>query len=96
MKITSLEPLVVDIGPRNWLFVVVETDEGVNGVGEGSLPGHPRAVPDVTLEEVCAVRWDDEKLVHCPSEIEIEHAPYCLQVPNGYPTDPDLIGPFDT
>jgi hypothetical protein len=26
MKITSLEPLVVDIGPRNWLFVVVETD----------------------------------------------------------------------
>jgi galactonate dehydratase len=44
MKITSLEPLVVDIGPRNWLFVVVGTDEGVSGVGEGSLPGHPRAV----------------------------------------------------
>ena len=42
------------------------------------------------------MRWDDEKLVHCPSEIEIEHAPYCLQVPTGYPTDPDLIGPFDT
>jgi galactonate dehydratase len=44
MKITSIEPLVVDIGSRNWLFVVVETDEGVSGVGEGSLPGHPRAV----------------------------------------------------
>jgi galactonate dehydratase len=44
MKITSLEPLVVDIGSRNWLFVVVDTDEGVRGVGEGSLPGHPRAV----------------------------------------------------
>jgi galactonate dehydratase len=44
MKITSVEPLVVDIGSRNWLFVVVETDDGVNGVGEGSLPGHPRAV----------------------------------------------------
>src|ERR671923_2564960 len=44
MKITSLEPLVVDIGSRNWLFVVVETDEGVTGVGEGSLPAHPRAV----------------------------------------------------
>ena len=27
MKITSLEPLVVDVGSRNWLFVVVETDE---------------------------------------------------------------------
>ncbi len=44
MKITSLEPLIVDVESRNWLFVVVETDEGVSGVGEGSLPGHPRAV----------------------------------------------------
>jgi galactonate dehydratase len=44
VKITSIEPLVVDIGSRNWLFVVVDTDEGVSGVGEGSLPGHPRAV----------------------------------------------------
>jgi galactonate dehydratase len=44
MRITSVEPLVVDIGPRNWLFVVVDTDEGVSGIGEGSLPAHPRAV----------------------------------------------------
>jgi len=44
VKITSIEPLVVDVGTRNWLFVVVETDEGLSGVGEGSLPGHPRAV----------------------------------------------------
>jgi galactonate dehydratase len=44
VKISSIEPLVVDVGPRNWLFVVVDTDEGVSGVGEGSLPGHPLAV----------------------------------------------------
>jgi galactonate dehydratase len=44
VKITSVEPLVVDIGSRNWLFVTVDTDEGVSGLGEGSLPGHPRAV----------------------------------------------------
>ena len=44
MKIASVEPLVVDVGSRNWVFVVVETDEGVRGIGEGSLPGHPRAV----------------------------------------------------
>jgi galactonate dehydratase len=44
VKITSIEPLVVDIESRNWLFVVVETDEGLHGIGEGSLPGHPRAV----------------------------------------------------
>jgi hypothetical protein len=60
------------------------------------LPVIRAAVPDVTLEEVCAVRWDDEKLCHCPSEIETEHASWCLQVPTGDPTDPDLIGPFDT
>jgi galactonate dehydratase len=44
MKITSVEPLVVDVGTRNWLFVVLETDEGLHGIGEGSLPGHPLAV----------------------------------------------------
>jgi len=44
MRITAVEPLIVDVGSRNWLFVVVETDEGVSGIGEGSLPGHPRAV----------------------------------------------------
>jgi galactonate dehydratase len=44
VNIRSIEPLVVDVGSRNWLFVVVETDEGVTGVGEGSLPGHPLAV----------------------------------------------------
>jgi galactonate dehydratase len=44
VRITSVEPLVVDVGSRNWLFVVVETGEGVTGLGEGSLPGHPRAV----------------------------------------------------
>jgi hypothetical protein len=60
------------------------------------LPAIRAAVPNVTLEEVCAVRWEDEKLVHCPSELELEHAPYCLQVPTGDPRDPDLIGPFDT
>ena len=60
------------------------------------LPVIRAAVPDVTLEEVCAVRREDEKIVHCPSEIELEHASYCLQVPTGDPTDPDFIGPFDS
>jgi galactonate dehydratase len=44
MEITSVEPIVVDVESRNWLFVVVDTDEGVSGIGEGSLPGHPLAV----------------------------------------------------
>jgi hypothetical protein len=60
------------------------------------LPVIRAAVADVTLEEVCAVRWKDEKLYHCPIEIEVEHAPYCILLPTGYPSDPDIIGPFDT
>jgi galactonate dehydratase len=44
VRITSVEPLVVNVGSRNWLFVVVETDDGLSGVGEGSLPAHPLAV----------------------------------------------------
>ena len=60
------------------------------------LPVIRAAVTDVTLEEVCAVRWEDEKLDCCPCEIEMEHAPWCLQVSTGYPTDPDIIGPFGT
>jgi galactonate dehydratase len=53
MKIASVEPFVVDVGSRNWLFVVVETDEGVRGIGEGSLPGHPLAVA-AAVEEYCS------------------------------------------
>ena len=60
------------------------------------LPIIRAAVPDVTLEEVCAVRWEDEKLYWCPTEIELEQAPFCLLVPTGYPADPDILGPFDT
>jgi hypothetical protein len=60
------------------------------------LPVIRAAVADVTLEEVCAVRGADKKLYDNPSDIEIERAPFCLQVPTGDPTDPDLIGPFDT
>jgi hypothetical protein len=60
------------------------------------LPGIRRDVPDVTLDEVCAARWRDTTIGHDPTEIEMAHCPWCLQVPTGYPADPDLIGPFET
>src|SRR5919202_718521 len=41
MKITDIELFLV---PPRWLFVRVETDEGVVGWGEGSLEGHAEAV----------------------------------------------------
>jgi galactonate dehydratase len=65
VKITSIEPLVVDVGSRNWLFVVVGTDEGLTGVGEGSLPGHPRAVAAAVEEyEEYVVGEDPARIQH--------------------------------
>ena len=37
MKITDIKPFVVDCFRTNWVFVKVCTDEGITGVGEGTL-----------------------------------------------------------
>ncbi|MCU1251094.1 MAG: Mandelate racemase/muconate lactonizing protein [Edaphobacter sp.] len=42
MKIASLETIAVGAGWKNWLFVKVCTDEGLHGIGEGTLNGFIR------------------------------------------------------
>jgi galactonate dehydratase len=44
MRITGIECYPVWGGERNYLFVIVDTDEGVYGVGEAGLTGRERAV----------------------------------------------------
>jgi galactonate dehydratase len=44
MKITNIEAFPVWGGFRNFLFVVVDTDEGISGVGEGGISGRELAV----------------------------------------------------
>src|SRR5215213_7188247 len=44
MKITGIETYPVWGGERNLLFVVVDTDEGIYGVGEAGLTGRELAV----------------------------------------------------
>ena len=44
MKITNIEAFPVWGGSRNFLFVVVDTDEGIHGVGEAGLTGRELAV----------------------------------------------------
>jgi galactonate dehydratase len=39
MRITNIESFAVWGGFRNYLFVVVDTDEGISGVGEAGLTG---------------------------------------------------------
>jgi len=47
MKITSIECYPVWGGGRNFFFVVVDTDEGISGVGESGLTGRELAVQGV-------------------------------------------------
>jgi galactonate dehydratase len=44
MKITNIETFAVYNGARNNLFVTVDTDEGIDGVGESGLSGRELAV----------------------------------------------------
>jgi len=44
MKITNVNPYPVWGGQRNFLFVVVDTDEGIYGVGEAGITGRELAV----------------------------------------------------
>ena len=43
MKITSVKPVIVG-DQRNFFFVVVETDEGLRGVGEGGVTWREQAM----------------------------------------------------
>ena len=43
MKITNVESFVVDAGWRPWIFVKVDTDEGISGYGECSVSRAPFA-----------------------------------------------------
>jgi len=80
MKITGINPYIMwggdarkrqfsstlssDGAGRNWLFVKVETDEGIHGWGEGSLVNQVRTIAE-------AVRWVGEDIMGCdPRQIE--------------------------
>jgi galactonate dehydratase len=44
MRITRIETFTVGAGWKNWLFVRLDTDEGVSGIGEGTLNGFVRTI----------------------------------------------------
>ena len=51
MKIESIETIAVGAGWKNWLFVIVRTDGGLHGIGEGTLNGFIRAT-EATIREL--------------------------------------------
>ena len=44
MKVTDIKTFVVDCFRTNWVFVKVYTDEGISGVGEGTLEYKEKAL----------------------------------------------------
>jgi len=50
MKITSIDTIAVGAGWKNWLFVIVQTDDGLHGVGEGTLNGFIRTTETAVHE----------------------------------------------
>jgi galactonate dehydratase len=50
MKIVDVRTVVVDGGWRNWVFVVVDTDERLTGYGECTLEGREHAVVGVVQD----------------------------------------------
>jgi len=51
MKITRIRTAIAGNPWKNWLFVIVETDEGVHGVGEGTFNGFARTT-DAAVHEL--------------------------------------------
>ena len=54
MKITNIESFIVDAGWRPWIFVKVETDEGITGYGECSDQRTPYGVV-ATIKDLSSV-----------------------------------------
>lgn len=73
MKITNIETFLMQVGPRpgmsasdgsfrgsrNWLFVKVETDEGIHGIGECS--GWPRVIERAVQDLATILEGEDPR-----------------------------------
>ena len=63
MRITGIETFTVGAGWKNWLFVRVDTDEGVSGIGEGTLNGFVRTIEAAVRELEHLVLGEDPRRV---------------------------------
>ena len=59
MKITNIESFIVDAGWRPWIFVKVETDEGITGYGECSDQRTPLGVV-ATIKDLTPMLMDQD------------------------------------
>ena len=64
MRIASVETRIVGNAWKNWLFVRVETDDGLHGYGEGTVNGFAATVA-AAIEEL-----SDQYLGADPHDVE--------------------------
>ncbi len=65
MKIIAIETSLMRVDRQNWLFVSVETDEGITGLGEASLEGRELTVEAAIREHGrYLIGQDPRKIVH--------------------------------
>jgi galactonate dehydratase len=65
MRITDVRTYLVGNAWKNWLFVRVDTDEGIHGVGEGTLNAFSATV-EAAIHEL-----RDAYIGHDPSQVEL-------------------------
>jgi galactonate dehydratase len=61
MKITDVEPIIVDAGWQSWIFVKVTTDENIVGWGECSQPRAPLAVASAVKDFNPVIKGKDPR-----------------------------------
>ena len=64
MKITAIETFTVGAGWKNWLFVRLHTDEGLTGLGEGTLNGFIRTTEAAIRELEHLVIGEDPRRIN--------------------------------
>lgn len=74
MKIAALDTLVVDGGMRNWVFVQVRTDEGVQGLGEATLEGKAETMVAAVAELGRLVVGQDPRRIQHLWQIMYRHS----------------------
>ena len=66
LKITGLKTFVVNVGSVNWVFCKVYTNQGLTGLGEGSVTSKESTVSAAILEHRRYLVGKD------PTDIELE------------------------
>ncbi len=64
LKITGLKTFVVNVGSVNWVFVKIQTNQGLTGLGEGSVTSKEATVAQAIMEHARFLMGKD------PTDIE--------------------------